>query len=85
VVKVLVDRILENAKDDLYQNLIRDNLPVPDEVELEYGDSEQGLTAEVDFARRDAAFKLLCVIRFVRVGLIVPDSTLGPMLPGAIL
>ena len=53
------------------------------DIEFEFGDPEMGISPDVDKKRREAAFKILCIVRFVRQGLSVPEppSAAGPILP----
>jgi hypothetical protein len=52
-----------------------------DEIELEFGDPSNNISSELDKLRREEAFKILCIVRFVRVGLTVSETPLGPVLP----
>ena len=68
-----------NCIDD-YGNIIQ-GFSLQDEIELEFGDPSNNISSELDKLRREEAFKILCIVRFVRVGLTVSETPLGPVLP----
>ena len=81
----------EKAEDAAYEQDLKDSgieiiddngnslsgYALQDEIEFEFGDESQGISPEVDKARREAAFYILCIVRFVRVGLTIPERPGG--------
>ena len=60
---LMIARIRESAEDDLYnQGLLEDDSFV-------FGDGASNVSATADKKRREALFKALCALRFVRLGL----------------
>jgi len=45
-----------------------------EEDPFKFGDADCGVSAELDRARREAAFKILCIVRFVRIGINPPPA-----------
>lgn len=58
---LMIARIRENAEDEVYER--------GEEVAFSFGDAKAGISSEADRARREAIFKALCALRFVRLGL----------------
>lgn len=58
---LMIARIRETAEDELYAR--------GEEIAFTFGDASLGVSAEADCKRRDAMFKALCALRFVRLGL----------------
>lgn len=90
-VDMLIAGIREKAEDAAYEQDLKDSgieiiddngnslsgYALQDEIEFEFGDESQGISPEVDKARREAAFYILCIVRFVRVGLTIPERPGG--------
>ena len=86
-VDMLIAGIRERAEDAAYDQNLKDSgieimddngnslsgFALQDEIEFEFGDESQGISPEVDKARRESAFYILCIVRFVRQGLVVPE------------
>lgn len=60
---LMIARIRETAEDELFDR------GVPgDEIDFPFGDPSAGVSPRADRCRREAIFKALCALRFVRLG-----------------
>ena len=90
-VDMLIASVRERAEEAAYDQNLRDSgieildengnslsgFALQDEMQFEFGDENRGISPEVDKARREAAFYILCIVRFVRQGLTVPERPGG--------
>ena len=64
---LMISRVREKAEDDLHDQGV--DVENPSSPLFEFGDEEVDVSRESDMKRREALFKALCALRFVRLGL----------------
>ena len=71
--ELLISGVRQRAIEEKYENeLDSDGVVILGHDEFRFGDESDGVSPELDRLRREAAFKILCLVRFVRQG-ISPD------------